>query len=66
MTIAIDLTSVSYHLTGIERYAICITDKMIDIDKENNYVLFFFVMKFTQFLVKESMKKRIRAFHSSW
>ncbi len=41
MRIAIDLTSLSYHLTGIERYAMCITDKMLDLDKENTYVLVF-------------------------
>ena len=37
MRVAIDLTSLSYHLTGIERYAIGVTDKMIDIDKNNEY-----------------------------
>lgn len=41
MKIAIDLTSLSWHLTGIERYAMCITDKMIDTDKENTYYLIF-------------------------
>lgn len=41
MVIAIDLTSLSWHLTGIERYAMCVTDKMIDIDDENTYVLIF-------------------------
>lgn len=61
MTIAIDLTSVSYHLTGIERYAICITDKMIDIDKENNYVLFFRNEVYPIFSERID-EKRIRAF----
>lgn len=41
MIIAIDLTSLSYHLTGIERYAMCVTDKLIDIDKDNEYILIF-------------------------
>lgn len=41
MKIAIDLTSLSYHLTGIERYAMCVTDKMIDIDTVNEYILIF-------------------------
>ena len=41
MRIAIDLTSLSYHLTGIERYAMGVTDKMIDLDKKNEYVLIF-------------------------
>lgn len=41
MTIAIDLTSISYHLTGIERYAMCVTDKILDFDKKNNYILIF-------------------------
>lgn len=41
MRIVIDLTSISYHLSGIERYAMCITDKLIDIDKKNTYFLIF-------------------------
>jgi glycosyltransferase involved in cell wall biosynthesis len=41
MTIAIDLTSLSYHMTGIERYAMCVTEKMIVQDKDNLYVLIF-------------------------
>lgn len=41
MTIAIDLTSLSYHMTGIERYAMCITEKMIEQDNDNLYVLIF-------------------------
>lgn len=41
MNIAIDLTSLSWHLTGIERYAMCVTDKMINLDMENTYILFF-------------------------
>jgi glycosyltransferase involved in cell wall biosynthesis len=41
MIIAIDLTPLSYHITGIERYALCITEKMLDIDKENQYFLTF-------------------------
>lgn len=41
MVIAIDLTSLSYHMTGIERYAMCVTEKMLEQDKKNNYVLIF-------------------------
>ena len=41
MLIAVDLTSLSYHLTGIERYALCVTDKLINIDLKNTYCLFF-------------------------
>lgn len=41
MKIAIDLTSLSYHLSGIERYAKCIAIEMIKIDNYNEYVLIF-------------------------
>ena len=41
MIILIDLTPVSYHMTGIERYAVCIARKMIEIDKDNQYILLF-------------------------
>ena len=41
MIIAIDLTSLSYHLTGIERYAMCVTDKLIENDQMNTYILIF-------------------------
>lgn len=41
MTILIDLTSLSYHLTGIERYALCIAEKMIEIDQDSQYILLF-------------------------
>lgn len=41
MVIAIDLTSLSYHLTGIERYAACVSDKMLERDECNFYVLIF-------------------------
>ena len=41
MVIAIDLTSLSYHMTGIERYAMCVSEQMLAIDEENKYVLFF-------------------------
>ena len=37
----IDLTSLSYHITGIERFALCITEEMLRADKNNEYVLFF-------------------------
>jgi len=41
MKIVIDLTSLSYHMTGIERYASCMTEKMLRIDRTNEYVLIF-------------------------
>lgn len=41
MKIAIDLTSLSYHMTGIERYASCVTEKMLVQDNNNEYVLIF-------------------------
>ena len=33
MKILIDLTALSYHITGIERYALCIEEYMIKQDK---------------------------------
>ncbi len=41
MTIAIDLTALSYHMTGIERYALCVTVEMLKQDKQNKYILIF-------------------------
>lgn len=41
MKIAIDLTSLSYHLSGIERYALCITSSLLQEDTENTYILIF-------------------------
>lgn len=41
MKIAIDLTSLSYHLTGIERYALCITKELLINDNDNEYILIF-------------------------
>ncbi len=41
MKIAVDLTSLSYHMTGIERYAMCVTDQLIDYDESNVYYLIF-------------------------
>lgn len=41
MKIAIDLTSLSYHMTGIERYAACMTEEMLKIDAINEYILIF-------------------------
>lgn len=41
MIIVIDLTSLSYHMTGIERYAACVTEKMLEQDKTNKYILLF-------------------------
>ncbi len=41
MKILIDLTSLSYHLSGIERYALCVTQEMLRQDKTNEYILVF-------------------------
>lgn len=41
MIIAIDLTSLSYHMSGIERYAFGMTEKIIKLDLKNEYVLIF-------------------------
>ena len=41
MKIAIDLTPAYYHLTGIERFALCITEEMIKQDNNNEYILIF-------------------------
>lgn len=41
MRIVIDLTALSYHMTGIERYAFCISKKILEIDTENEYILLF-------------------------
>lgn len=41
MTILIDLTSLSYHISGIERYALCISKEMIKQDKSSKYILVF-------------------------
>ena len=29
MRILVDLTSLSYHITGIERYALCVTEEIL-------------------------------------
>lgn len=41
MKILIDLTSLSYHISGIERYALCISEEMVKQDLENEYLLVF-------------------------
>lgn len=41
MKIAIDLTSLSYHMTGIERYAACVSEEMLKQDNINDYYLIF-------------------------
>lgn len=41
MKIVIDLTSLSYHMTGIERYAACVSEKMLELDIINEYFLVF-------------------------
>ena len=41
MKIAIDLTSLSYHITGIERFALCMSEELLKADKRNQYILIF-------------------------
>lgn len=41
MTIAIDLTSLSYHLTGIERFASCVTESLVQQDEQDTFILIF-------------------------
>lgn len=41
MRIAIDLTSLSYHMSGIERYAACMTEEILKLDLDNEYLLVF-------------------------
>lgn len=41
MKIVVDLTALSYHMTGIERYASCVTEEMLKMDLTNEYVLIF-------------------------
>ncbi len=41
MIIAVDLTALAYHITGVERYALCMTEQMLGLDKKNKYYLVF-------------------------
>ena len=41
MKILIDLTCLSFHLSGVERYALCISEEMLKSDTENEYILVF-------------------------
>ena len=41
MKIVIDLTALSYHMTGIERFALCVTQEMLRQDDTNDYILVF-------------------------
>ena len=62
MTITIDLTSLSYHITGIERYAMCITEEMIKQDRKNNYILIFrneIHPMFFKYIKQENIKTKI-------
>lgn len=62
MVIAIDLTALSYHMTGIERYAMCITEEMLKADKENKYILIFrdnIYPAFYQYIDEKQVKTKI-------
>lgn len=41
MRILIDLTALSYHMTGIERFALCVTKELLEQDKKNEFILLF-------------------------
>lgn len=41
MKICIDLTALSYHMSGIERYALNVTEEILSFDRENFYILVF-------------------------
>lgn len=41
MTILIDLTCLSFHLSGVERYALCISEELLKMDSNNKYILVF-------------------------
>lgn len=50
MKILIDLTSLSYHISGIERYALCISEEMVKQDHKNEYLLVFRNEIFSSFI----------------
>lgn len=50
MKILIDLTPLSYHISGIERYALCISEKMVKQDLKNEYLLVFRNEIFSSFI----------------
>lgn len=59
MKIAIDLTSLSFHVTGIERYAACMTEEMLTQDNLNQYILVFrneVYKKLTRFVDENRIK----------
>lgn len=62
MVIAIDLTSLSYHMTGIERYALCVTEQMLAKDHTNRYILIFrneIYHSLSRFLISPKIKAAI-------
>ncbi len=61
MKILIDLTSLSYHLSGIERYALCVTQEMLQQDKKNEYILLFRREIFPELLHDISRNKQVEA-----
>lgn len=50
MKILIDLTSLSYHISGIERYALSISEEMVKQDLKNEYLLLFRNKIFSSFI----------------
>ena len=60
MKILIDLTSLSYHLSGIERYALCVTQEMLRQDIENKYILVFRNEVFPELMPDINMNGRVK------
>lgn len=60
MVIAIDLTSLSYHITGIERYALCISESILLQDNRVEYILIFRAEIYSTF-VRYIDGKRVKA-----
>ena len=62
MRILIDLTSLSYHMTGIERFAKCISLEMITQDTTNEYILLFrneIYPDFSMYVDNERIKAKV-------
>lgn len=59
MVIAIDLTSLDDNFSGIERYALCMTKEMIQLDTLNQYMLIFKNSIHSDFLQEHANVKRV-------
>lgn len=62
MKILIDLTCLSTSITGVQRYAACVSEEMIKIDKDNEYILLFrnkIYPSFKPYLLNKNITVRI-------